>query len=479
MIQSLESSVGLVDEPPVREARPLTVWGLTPRDLHDAFWAARGVQCVRRGCPCPLQRGAELYMLLEPEQFVLLDLAALSERLTWHNALVTRLRVTERDDESYTERVVTDDDGRVQCIERAYGDWGRGSSRVILTPSRRVAQMWLDAASPRAAWDRVRRSVPWARVDHWRCGGRTYVDGDPTQMRELMTDLVERWPTPAQAIDGLEEIEAGVWQVADADPRSPGVRVGPLWLGQGTGEIEHPCLVGPGWVEDSEPVTGVAVRSISHVELAESTVLEPESGPGATYQWLKRLIDVTVSGIAVLATLPVMLVIACLILLEDGRPIFFGHVRQGRGGRRFTCWKFRTMHVNAESIARDLADYNICDGPQVFIRDDPRVTRIGGLLRRAHVDELPQLFNVLFGQMSLVGPRPSPDDENQFCPAWRDLRLSVRPGITGLWQLERTRRPGEDFQEWIRFDIEYVRRASLWTDLQIMARTGWMVLSGR
>jgi lipopolysaccharide/colanic/teichoic acid biosynthesis glycosyltransferase len=137
------------------------------------------------------------------------------------------------------------------------------------------------------------------------------------------------------------------------------------------------------------------------------------------------------------------------------------------------------MHADAERIARELERYNLSDGPQVYIPDDPRVTRIGRFLRRSNLDELPQLFNVLIGQMSLVGPRPSPDDENQFCPAWRDARLSVRPGITGLWQLMRTREPGADFQEWIRYDIEYVERASFWLDVEILVRTALILLTGR
>jgi lipopolysaccharide/colanic/teichoic acid biosynthesis glycosyltransferase len=91
----------------------------------------------------------------------------------------------------------------------------------------------------------------------------------------------------------------------------------------------------------------------------------------------------------------------------------------------------------------------------------------------------PQFANVLMGQMSLVGPRPSPEAENQLCPAWRDVRLSVRPGITGLWQLNRRREPGEDFQEWIKYDIEYVQRASIWLDFQIMVNTAWIMIKGR
>ena len=137
------------------------------------------------------------------------------------------------------------------------------------------------------------------------------------------------------------------------------------------------------------------------------------------------------------------------------------------------------MVRHADKLSPELVGENICDGPQVFIKHDGRITGVGRLLRRLQIDEIPQFWNVLLGHMSIVGPRPSPDEENQYCPAWRDLRLSVRPGITGLWQIRRTRAPGEDFQEWIRYDIEYVRRANFWFDLAVCIRTAWVLLLGR
>src|SRR5678816_4224778 len=109
---------------------------------------------------------------------------------------------------------------------------------------------------------------------------------------------------------------------------------------------------------------------------------------------------------------------------------------------------------------------NQADGPQFYMERDVRVTRVGRFLRKTRIDELPQFFNVLRGHMSVVGPRPSPFKENQYCPAWREARLSVRPGITGLWQVSRTRSKGQDFQEWIKFDIEYVRQGGWMLDLQ-------------
>ncbi len=192
-----------------------------------------------------------------------------------------------------------------------------------------------------------------------------------------------------------------------------------------------------------------------------------------------RVFNVAVSALALSMVLPLFPLIMLAIWLEDGRPFFFGHVRQTRGGRNFTCWKFRTMCRDAERLKSQLERENVCDGPQFHIADDPRLLRIGRLLRRFHLDELPQLWNVLRGDMNLVGPRPSPDDENQFCPAWREARLSVKPGLTGLWQIRRTRAPMLDFQEWIRWDLEYVQRRSWRLDLWIMWRTAVSMLSRR
>jgi lipopolysaccharide/colanic/teichoic acid biosynthesis glycosyltransferase len=159
------------------------------------------------------------------------------------------------------------------------------------------------------------------------------------------------------------------------------------------------------------------------------------------------------------------------IALEDGRPFFFVHRRETMGGGRFPCVKFRSMRKDAEQRKRELSDRNQADGPQFFIEDDPRLTRVGRVLRKYHLDELPQFFNVLAGHMSVVGPRPSPFAENQYCPPWREARLSVRPGITGLWQINRTRRAGADFQEWIKYDIAYVENRSFWLDLKIIGQT--------
>ena len=188
---------------------------------------------------------------------------------------------------------------------------------------------------------------------------------------------------------------------------------------------------------------------------------------------MKRSFDIAFSLFAFAITFWVWPILFAAILIEDGRPFFFGHPRETLGGKVFKCWKFRSMRKDAEEIKKKLMaeGVNQADGPQFFMENDPRLTKVGYFTRKYNLDELPQFWNVLKGEMSIVGPRPSPHKENQYAPAWREARLSVRPGITGLWQTKRTRRAGTDFQEWIKYDIEYVENCSLWLDVKIIWRT--------
>jgi lipopolysaccharide/colanic/teichoic acid biosynthesis glycosyltransferase len=186
---------------------------------------------------------------------------------------------------------------------------------------------------------------------------------------------------------------------------------------------------------------------------------------------LKRAADILASLGVLLLLAPVFPVIAVAVKLSSTGPVFFKHQRQGRHGKPFNCLKFRTMIPGADNIQDKLRMKNQVDGPQFMMEDDPRVTAVGRFLRDTYIDELPQFINVLAGQMSVIGPRPSPEKENSQCPIWHDARLSVRPGISGLWQIERTRLPGRDFQEWIYYDIEYIRHLSLKMDLQICWKT--------
>jgi lipopolysaccharide/colanic/teichoic acid biosynthesis glycosyltransferase len=252
--------------------------------------------------------------------------------------------------------------------------------------------------------------------------------------------------------------------------------------------LEEPCVLGPAVLWDKPALRPPPGRlDWSQIEPARQlTTVSPHAqgwtrrgGRGAAlYQAGKRAFDLAFSLVVLTLVMPAFPLVMLAIWLEDGRPFFFGHRRETRGGRVFPCLKFRSMRKNAEQIKGQLQKENQADGPQFYIAQDPRLTRVGRFIRKLNIDELPQFINVLLGHMSVVGPRPSPRQENQFCPDWRKARLSVRPGVTGLWQVKRTRRQGFDFQEWIRFDLEYVERAGWGLDLYIIWRTVWMIVRG-
>jgi len=185
----------------------------------------------------------------------------------------------------------------------------------------------------------------------------------------------------------------------------------------------------------------------------------------------KRIADCFAAIIVLILFAPIIPFIALATKLTSPGPVFFKHRRQGLYGKIFNCIKFRTMDLGADEMQDKLRFVSRVDGPQFKMADDPRISAVGRFLRETYLDEIPQFINVLLGQMSVVGPRPSPESENTLCPFWRDARLSVRPGITGLWQIHRTRQPMKDFQEWIHYDTEYVRNLSLKMDLWICWKT--------
>ncbi len=185
---------------------------------------------------------------------------------------------------------------------------------------------------------------------------------------------------------------------------------------------------------------------------------------------LKRLLDLCVASVALAACAPVFLIIAILIKATSRGPVFFAQNRVGLNKRRFAMYKFRTMVPDAEAQQRDIEHLNDVSGPVFKVKDDPRVTKIGKLLRRMSLDELPQIINVLRGDMSLVGPRPLPiRDYEGFEEDWHRRRFSVRPGMTCLWQVSG--RSDIPFERWMELDLEYIDRWSLWLDLKILGRT--------
>jgi lipopolysaccharide/colanic/teichoic acid biosynthesis glycosyltransferase len=191
----------------------------------------------------------------------------------------------------------------------------------------------------------------------------------------------------------------------------------------------------------------------------------------------KRLLDVAVSALALVVACPVLAVAAVLIRLDSPGPVFHRAVRVGRNGRKFTFLKLRSMHRDAEELRGLLLHLNEAQGPAFKLQNDPRVTRIGRILRKTSIDELPQLWHVLEGHMSLVGPRPPFPEEVERYEPWMLRRLAVRPGLTCLWQIRG--RSDLSFDEWMRLDLEYVDRLSLRLDLAILALTIPAVVSGR
>lgn len=183
--------------------------------------------------------------------------------------------------------------------------------------------------------------------------------------------------------------------------------------------------------------------------------------------YLKRTLDIVFSLLFISLFSPLFLIIAILIKIDSNGPVFFLQKRCGKDGKEFNMYKFRTMVRDAEFLKNELK--NEMDGPMFKVKNDPRVTHIGKALRRWSFDELPQFLNVLKGDMSLVGPRPLADDEMSGYNNWKQIRLSVKPGVTGLWQTMG--RTSGKFSDWINYDIEYVKKRTLLMDLKILILT--------
>ena len=194
-------------------------------------------------------------------------------------------------------------------------------------------------------------------------------------------------------------------------------------------------------------------------------------------QTVKRLMDLILATLGLIGCTPLWLVLVIAIKLDSSGPAIFVQERVGLHGRPFRFYKFRSMYVDAEQRLADVRARNEMDGPVFKIRQDPRITRIGRLLRRSSLDELPQLINVLKGEMSLVGPRPPLPREVEHYRPGDIIRLSVRPGLTCLWQIRGRSEVG--FDQWMEFDREYVRGMSFWLDVQILLRTVLVVFSAR
>lgn len=217
---------------------------------------------------------------------------------------------------------------------------------------------------------------------------------------------------------------------------------------------------------------------------SEAGSLEPGRGTFLSPRWhspvrlaIKRALDVTVSAIFLLLLAPVFVVLAIAVKVSSDGPVFYRWKVVGCGGQPFTGYKFRSMIVNADVLRDELASRNEMTGPVFKIANDPRITKVGAWLRKYSLDELPQLYSVLKGDMSLVGPRPPLVTEFKQFSEYEKQKMAVKPGITCLWQVSG-RNQISDFDEWVRLDLEYISRWSLSLDLVILMRTIQAVLSG-
>lgn len=191
----------------------------------------------------------------------------------------------------------------------------------------------------------------------------------------------------------------------------------------------------------------------------------------------KRIIDVLVSFVLLIFLSPALLVLALTVKLANAGPIFYRWRVVGRGGRTFTSYKFRTMCANADAMKQSLQAFNEMAGPVFKMTNDPRITKVGSWMRRYSLDELPQLFSVLKGDMSLVGPRPPLQSEYERFTDYQKRKLAIKPGMTCLWQVSG-RNQVSDFDEWVKLDLKYINDWSLWLDCRILLQTAVAVFAG-
>jgi len=272
---------------------------------------------------------------------------------------------------------------------------------------------------------------------------------------------------PRLALDAVVAAQADVVAIADTQSLSAGALRRLAWELEGTGVD---LLVAPALTDVAGP--RVSVRALSDIPLL--LVEEPEMK--GTKRIVKTMFDRVLAGVGLVVLLPLMVAIGILVRLTSRGPALFRQVRVGLGGRHFVIWKFRTMAIDAEARLSDVIHLNEHDGLLFKVRNDPRVTRLGRVLRRWSLDELPQLWNVMRGDMSIVGPRPPLPSEVERYDGQVRRRLLVKPGLTGLWQVGG--RAGVPWEEAVRLDLYYVENWSLSMDAMILAKTVTAVLRG-
>src|SRR4051812_23429800 len=485
--------------------------------------------------------GEPVYLIFNGHRFPICDLRLAIDAHRQNRCDATLIDFPTPRRKAYEEKFQIDAEGRVKRVDRSYGrekenlhadrDWP-----VLIVMSSHAMKTMMDISLPHriAQWPGAMLRVG-LHLRGSTIPGRSFSLHDREHLFELNEAILRNDPQWLARAGGLEDQGQKVWVGKNVRIDSSANVIGPVVIGDDVEIGKDAVIVGPTTIGRGAkigaglvlkravvmPNTTLAAATLKNHTLSHAIVLgeetptvqaitgeSDESGDlqtlsferpiklekvleaqmpaltGFQYRWFrgtKRILDIAGSLVALICSLPLWpLIMIAINLNSPGGPLFHGAIRQGRGGRNVRCWKFRTMMPDAEIHQHKLRSKNdVGDGPQFKMKDDPRIFRVGRILRKLNLDEFPQFWNVLIGQMSIVGPRPSPEKENQMCPAWREARLSVRPGITGLWQVSRKRdRDDTDFQEWIYYDVQYIKKQSLWLDLKIIFKTLLVALGG-
>ena len=486
--------------------------------------------------------GEPVFVIVNGDHFPVCDLSDAISIHRQNRCDATLIDFPQRNKKAYEEKIQFEKDGRVKRVNRSYDDGIDNGLRVdrdwpvLIVLSADAMRQLLDKPLPHrvsqwpSAMLRAGLLVRGSTIQ-----GRCFSLYDREHLFELNELVLRLRPHWIAGAGGLVDQGEKIWVGKNVHVDSTANLLGPIAIGDnveigpdvvivGPTTIGHGSKIGAGIVLKRSvvlPNTTLAAAAFKTHAISQAivlggdqpmiqaltadqvpdftdirsmsidrpirleTVLEGGATPALTgfsyraFRAGKRASDVIGALLALALTGPFYPFIMLAVYFNSPGPIFYGAVRQGRGGKNFTCWKFRTMVVNADEIKRKLMIQNEVDGPQFKIKNDPRIFFVGKWLRKLNMDEWPQFWNVLVGQMSVVGPRPSPEKENQMCPAWREARLSVRPGITGLWQVSRRRDRGEtDFQEWIYYDVQYIKKQSFWLDVKIFFKTFLVALGG-
>ncbi|MGN6367658.1 MAG: sugar transferase [Phycisphaerae bacterium] len=476
---------------PAAESAPASVTSITDAFLLSWTLARSGFSNtlalpghppVTHAAPSPRQHAHFTLHLTRPLPVHTLTAALL--RLRHRNAPpALQLLAAAPASARYREHLHLNADAHVLGIRRHFREAARTRNKPKL-----LALLWKSTPALRTP-----HAKPWQTLRALKHGGvplATHMLPAAPILRDPKSHLLSQLPPHSlRALAdhlGFTHVRDYIFAHPNTDISSDALLRGPLFIDSGSQIQPDHTHIGPAWITRKSPPVTINTRgaNIDLAALGTSRVPHPSPhhaadyfvGPRTrhkpAYEFFKRLFDIAFSLFALAVTLPICIPVALFIKLYDRGPIFFIHTREGRHAKPFGCMKFRTMVRDAEALKKKLREANQVDGPQFKIAHDPRITPIGRFLRKTNIDELPQFINVLKGEMSIVGPRPSPFDENQLCPAWREARLSVTPGITGLWQISRSRdRGAADFQEWIFYDTQYVERRNFLLDLRIVLLT--------